>query len=641
MRNWKLIGLISLCFTSFGLLAQDNLNALTIPEELTKGADAVVRFNNTIFEITSKNEVTTTYASAVTIFNDRGKESHGTFVAYTSELQDVKDIQVKVIDAMGNTIKTLKRRDFSEVNPSGNSYSISDDRMIVASFEDVNYPYPYTLVYSYEEVSKLTMFYPSWHPVCDENTAIQYASLTVKNPLGIAYRYKEMNYADANKTYIEKLSSEKKWELKNKPAIKYETYSLNNHLPEVQLAPVEVMVQNISLNSETWSGIGKYYYDLNKDRQALPAETIAEVKALIQPSDDTFTKASKVYKYMQSKTRYINVSLGIGGWQARTAMEVATKGYGDCKGLTNFTVALLQAVGVEAYSALVFAGQNKVGKTYDFPMSKFNHVIACVPSGADTLWLECTSQTDPAGYQGSFTGNRKALLLKPTGGVLINTLAYTASDNSQNRTVQAKLQEDGSAKISTLVHTSGIQQDMKSQYYQHYNSEQQRNYVLKQISIPNFDLIHFTHDLQNKHIPVLKEEWEIDSRSIGQKSGKRLFIKPYIFESFFDIPAPATDRKTPLFLNPNIYTFLDTDSVTFDLPKGSSIEHMPESISEESVFGTYKADIKRNGDQLIYTRRVEMKGGEYPADSYQAFYDFIKTVKKADKARVVILLEET
>jgi transglutaminase-like putative cysteine protease len=44
-------------------------------------------------------------------------------------------------------------------------------------------------------------------------------------------------------------------------------------------------------------------------------------------------KAKKIYQYLQNKTRYISVQIGIGGFQPVTAADVDRLGYGDCKGI--------------------------------------------------------------------------------------------------------------------------------------------------------------------------------------------------------------------------------------------------------------------------------------------------------------------
>ena len=47
------------------------------------------------------------------------------------------------------------------------------------------------------------------------------------------------------------------------------------------------------------------------------------------------------------------------------------------------------------------------------------------------VFLECTSQDDPFGYQANFTDDRDVLVIKPEGGEIIRTKNYENKDNSQ------------------------------------------------------------------------------------------------------------------------------------------------------------------------------------------------------------------
>ena len=66
---------------------------------------------------------------------------------------------------------------------------------------------------------------------------------------------------------------------------------------------------------------------------------------------------------------------GIGGWKPIAANKVDAVGYGDCKGLVNYTKALLDAVGVKSHYSVVWAGQRKTSVEKNFFSMQGNHVI--------------------------------------------------------------------------------------------------------------------------------------------------------------------------------------------------------------------------------------------------------------------------
>src|SRR5690606_35617022 len=111
------------------------------------------------------------------------------------------------------------------------------------------------------------------------------------------------------------------------------------------------------------------------------------IQALVKDIDDPKQKAQKICEYVQKKTRYISVQIGIGGFQPMPADDVDRLSYGDCKALTNYMLTLLKSVGINSYYAVVQAGSLKKYAIPDFAsMNQFNHVILCIPFANDTAW---------------------------------------------------------------------------------------------------------------------------------------------------------------------------------------------------------------------------------------------------------------
>ena len=205
-----------------------------------------------------------------------------------------------------------------------------------------------------------------------------------------------------------------------------------------------------------------------------------------------------LYDFLQKNTRYISIQLGIGGWQPFEAAYVAEKKYGDCKALSNYMIALLKEAGITGKYVEIYGGKSPPPFIEDFSFSQSNHVISCVPLNKDTIWLECTSQTVSPGYMGSFTGNRKALLIDETGGHVVQTPVYRAGDNLRLRIVKAVADEQGNLSAEITNTYSGLQQDFPHSLMYDASKEERVKFLNQMFNLPTYEVIK--NDYKSKRI---------------------------------------------------------------------------------------------------------------------------------------------
>ena len=90
-----------------------------------------------------------------------------------------------------------------------------------------------------------------------------------------------------------------------------------------------------------------------------------------------------------------------------------------------------------------------------------NHVILSVPFEDEMVFLECTNQQHPFNYLGSFTDDRKVLMVTPEGGVMIKTHTYDSEENLT--TTNATAIFDSELRLSGVMNesSSGISYSRK------------------------------------------------------------------------------------------------------------------------------------------------------------------------------------
>jgi hypothetical protein len=636
----KLIIFLSVIY-SYGF-AQGEFSVSRIPDSLKKDANAVIRFDETIFTLESLSKCKTQKHWAVTIFNEVGEKNYSTFSAHYDKFSKVKAIEGEIFDQYGKSLKKLKKSDIQDIGYGAFQNDITDNRIKIAEFDKKYYPFPYTVEFSYDEESSNMMFMPSWDPIDYEKIGIQQSHFIFKTANGLTFRKKEINLKSPsiksnNGDYLIET-----WELKNMVPYDMEEFSTSEDYPHVKFAPKYFILDGYEGQMNTWEQFSSFSYNLNKDRDQVPEATIVKLKEFIGDEKDKEKIIKKVYEFVQANTRYMSIQLGVGGWQTMLAKDIADRGYGDCKALSNYTVALLKKMGIMSHVALIKAGEehNFANDNYEFVRSNFNHVIACVPMQKDTIWLECTSQTNPFGYQGDFTGNRKALIVKETGGKLVNTTKYKSQDNLQNRTANINIDDVGNAKVVVKTIYTGIQQESKSSYFLNLNQKEYKDKLIQKINIQNFEIEKIESKIVKNKIPAFEETINLYVNKLTNTSGNRLFLKTNLMTGFLTLPVKTDIRKNLLYLNPNVYTFCDNDTIKYTLPKGYTVEFLPKSITEKQEFGEYKTSTKFENDQVIFTRSIVLNGGTYPKEAYENWINFIKIVNKNDAQKLVLIKKQ-
>ena len=259
-------------------------------------------------------------------------------------------------------------------------------------------------------------------------------------------------------------------------------------------------------------------------------------------AESDYEKAKILYEYMQERTRYVSIQIGISGWQPFKALTVDKNGYGDCKALSNYMFAMLKAVGVKFHYAIVNAGEDSEGMIKEFSSNQFNHAILCIPNNSDTVWLECTSQVHPFGYIGSFTDDRDVLLISPHGGKPVHTKSYSREDNQQKRNAEITISSTGNIEAVVKTIYTGIKYEKVLRMFE-LSEEDKEKRLQKSLNLPNVNFNKIAYENKKTRMPEATENLQFLVNSYVSSSSKRLFI-PINFLNKHKVPKEMTERKT-------------------------------------------------------------------------------------------------
>ncbi|WP_372935089.1 DUF3857 domain-containing protein [Seonamhaeicola sp.] len=631
----KYLASFLLLFVTTLTFSQDNLyTSLTIPDNLTQNANAVVRKHSVDITLKSSSQMQVVEKRIITVLNKQGNENIDAYVFYDNNKRIV-NLQVLVFDAYGKQIKKFKKKDFKDESAVSGGTLYSDSRVKYLDYTPINYPY--TIEFICETVNSNTAFIQSFYPVNDYYLSVENSIYNITFPDGMTIRTKEKNFNDFN---LEKTAQNNtiSFKVEGIEAFKPEDFSpaFSVMAPRVLVASNQFSLEGVETEVENWNDFGKWLYDdLIKDTHDLPAETIAEIQNLVKNETTDIEKAKKIYQYVQNKVRYISVQVGIGGWKPFNVSEVDQLGYGDCKALTNYTMALLNAVGVKSHYTVVYARGSQRSIEKDFAAMQGNHVILNIPQeNKEDIWLECTSQKLPFGFIGDFTDDRDVLVVTPEGGKIKHTKKYEEEESIQTIKGVCSISNEGAIKVKVNVVSKGIQYDDKYWLETETSRDLDTHYKKRWKYINGLSIETMSINNDKENIAFI-EDVSFKATNYSKIIGNRMLLPINVLNRNTNIPDRYRSRKLPLEIKRG---FKDIDEVEIKLPTDYKIESKPKNVLIQNKYGSYKTElIVKDESTLIFKREFIVKDGNFPKEDYSAFRDFYKEVSKQDNAKIALI----
>ena len=618
--------------SSSSIAGELKYSILGITDSLKKNANSVVRISETTFQVDDNYKSQKTVLYAITLLNSKAIDEAEMRVFYDNN-SSVSYLKFRIYNAFGEDItRTFKTLEVTDESATEGGTLYSDDRCKVVS--PIFAQYPVTIEYSYEVKGQVIFTYPTWMPITATNMSLQEASFTLITPKTNTPRIKGVYQIPDAVIISDAKNNIYSWKISNIAAIEDEPFSPPYYelVPYLLLAPDRIKYNGYYDSFNSWSDYGKFQLYLNHDRDLLSPETVLKINDLVKECPDKRSKVKKVYKYMQDRTRYVGVQVEIGGWQPIPADYVDKKGYGDCKGLVNYTKALLHASGIESYYTIINAGKNPASLISGFPSNQFNHIILCVPDDRDTIWLECTSQRNAFGYLGSFTANREALVVNEKGGTLVNTTVYSADDNKSARKVSIIIDDSGDANVKVYTENKAVQsEEIEALVFE--SPDDQRKEFLKHVGYSDCIINTLKLNLNGDFMPVGTVDADLFVPAYASKSGNRVFVPVVMPDRVIPVPKNSAPRVNPVVVRS---AFTDNDSVVITIPEGFNTEFVPGKQNIESKFGTYNLSVEMIDNQLYCYRSFVLFADRYKAMDYPDFVAFLKKAAKYDQTKVVL-----
>ncbi|GMU64102.1 MAG: hypothetical protein AMXMBFR36_03760 [Acidobacteriota bacterium] len=224
---------------------------------------------------------------------------------------------------------------------------------------------------------------------------------------------------------------------------------------------------------ESWEEFGRWWTAL------APPEVDDAVRAkaaeLVAGAAAPRAKLARLHRFVAQEIRYLTLPLGLGRYQARAPEEVIRTGLGDCKDKIRLLASLAAAVGIEVDPVLVGLDRRRRVDGAPSPY-QFDHVVARVRLGGDSIWMDPTSEMTAMGTLPAAARDLPGVALvgatKPPRVETVTTPERSPVESSQRVDTVATIEPAGTIRARVRWTFTGDDEYWRLQY--HYGTPEQR-----------------------------------------------------------------------------------------------------------------------------------------------------------------------
>ena len=563
------------------------------------------------------------------IFNQRGRDKAEISIPFNASNEKISNVHARTIKPDG-TVLVAAPGDIHQSAPFS-EYAMYDDAKIngisMPGVEDgviIDYVYTRTTTKSYlpGQYSEMWSFRDGVDPVkLSKMTLVAPASLKIQtqphNTTGMTARVTTSPDGKL-KTYV--------WGMGG----------LDPLIPEPMMPPAHSFVPWLEVSTvPSWQTISHWYQGLADGQMAVSPEIRDTVKTLTAGKTTDTDKARAIYYWVEGRTRYVALELGLSAFQPHAASAVCRNRYGDCKDMATLLVTMLHEAGIKtAWPVLLGAGRTEVVHDYLAAPLFFNHAIVRADIDGKPYWFDSTAEMCPFGQIPGGDRGVDAFVVRDGVGTFETIPFGSPEDNLQASLTKVDLHAGGSADCETSVTMDGDHGLGTRLAFRGLQASQVKPGFQSMVTgfSPNASLTGYTISPLNDRDKPVEMDIKYHAPLWATKTGHLLILTGK------DMTATPYDRPSRVFPIHQDRTEAATDDTVITIPEGYVLEDKPDDFHYVTPLGDYVQTVTQAGRTLTIHLAITSKPGEIsPADYADAKAQHEKIVA-ARKEPVVLRL---
>lgn len=455
-----------------------------------------------------------------------------------------------------------------------------------------------------------------------------------KVPDWLSVDFKEMNFEGYK---IEKQQN-KKGNYTSYVFIMKDITGYKNEFKSIGRAYVEphiiVQIKSFESKSEVFKGFDKIedIYGWNNKLYQMAGNEKEKLQPLltkiIQGKTNDLDKIKAIYYWVQDNIRYIAYEDGYSGYIPASVQDVASKKYGDCKGMANLLTELLNLAGYQAH--FTWIGTRQLPYKQSMPaLCVNNHAITVLNFQGKEYFLDATEKYVAFGENAFRIQGKEALIAKGDKYDVKEVPLTTGKEHKVSTRADLTLSNETlSGKVKVVL--TGNERTDFHQAYQSLPLNLQEEFLNNYLEFGNSNVQAAnikTSDLKDRELPVTIEG-DVDlTNYVNSISGDK-----YISIDFF----PKTlERYMPDEKRVNGYDFdyvlSYDDNISLTLPPDKIFVDIPGKLDMTYSGYEFKGEYTVSGNTITLKKSLTIKNSVIKVTDFENWKKFLEAIKEFNK----------
>lgn len=371
----------------------------------------------------------------------------------------------------------------------------------------------------------------------------------------------------------------------------------------------------------------------------IPSYNETSLKSFVQQLTRQATtdeeKTRIIFQWVQHNIKYIAFEDGMAGFIPRSAEDVYTKRYGDCKDMANLLQNMLTLCGIKAYRTWI-GTRSKPYSYFDIPTAVVNnHMICSTKSGNDYIFLDATNPFLSYGNPSSMIQGKEALVgLTSDRYEIVKVPVVSRSGNFRNDSLFVTLNKTGvSGRFESTL--KGYKKDDLEIAQLRSEINNDREHIRDFFTVGNNNIVIedlSVKGLEDQNVPA-KVRFNFSLPAYYRSLDNKIYFNMNLNKS---LPGEKLDATNRMQILEQDYCYEDTSVISFAIPEGYSASFIPANTSKDwlefGVHATYRA----TENTIILERTIYSNFLYLGKDKFQQWNEFLQILNTINQQSIIL-----